>query len=216
MLFRSVHARDDSAVVLADCVTSLAGIDVAIDDWGVDVAYSGTQKCLGVAPGLAPFTINERAWSRRVVRPPTWYLDLGMIGDYVSGNGAGGRTYHHTAPVAMIASLHAALGAILAEGLPEVRERRRAAGERLQTGLRELGLRLFAAEGHRLPELTTVWVPDGVDSAKIRARLLTDYGIEIGGGVGRYANTVWRIGLMGHNARLDRAELVLAALRQLL
>ena len=215
-LAAAVHQRDPGALVLADCVTSLAGIEVAVDGWGVDVAYSGTQKCLGVAPGLSPFTMNERAWARRVVHPPTWYLDLGMIGDYVSGNAAGGRTYHHTAPVAMIASLHASLGRILDEGLPDVHARHRAAGQRLQTGLVELGLRLFAADGHRLPELTTVWVPDGVDSAKIRHRLLTEYDIEIGGGAGEYASTVWRIGLMGHNARLDRAELVLAALQQVL
>jgi alanine-glyoxylate transaminase/serine-glyoxylate transaminase/serine-pyruvate transaminase len=215
-LAAAVHRRDSAALVLADCVTSLAGIEVAVDDWGVDVAYSGTQKCLGVAPGLSPFTINERAWARRVVHPPTWYLDLGLIGDYVSGNASGGRTYHHTAPVAMIASLHASLGRILDEGLAEVHSRHRLAGERLRSGLAELGLRLFAADGHRLPELTTVWVPEGVDSAKIRHRLLTEYDIEIGGGAGEYASTVWRIGLMGHNARLDRAELVLAALRQLL
>src|SRR6202000_1625992 len=139
--------------------------------------------------------------------------DLGMLGDYVSGNGNGGRTYHHTAPVAMIASLHAALGRVLDEGLTAVHERHRAAGTRLQEGLAELGLRLFAKEGHRLPELTTVWVPDGVDSAKVRHRLLTEYGIEIGAGAGRFAGTVWRIGLMGHNARLDRVELLLGALR---
>jgi alanine-glyoxylate transaminase / serine-glyoxylate transaminase / serine-pyruvate transaminase len=138
------------------------------------------------------------------------------IGDYVAAGPAGGRTYHHTAPVAMIASLHAALGRILDEGLPDVHARHRAAGERLQAGLAELGLRPFAAEGHRLPELTTVWVPDAVDSAKIRHRLLTEYDIEIGAGAGRYAGTVWRIGLMGHNARLDRAELVLAALHAVL
>ncbi|HEX4704305.1 MAG TPA: alanine--glyoxylate aminotransferase family protein [Pseudonocardiaceae bacterium] len=215
-LAAAVHGRDDNALVLADCVTSLAGIEVAIDEWGVDLAYSGTQKCIGVAPGLSPFTISDRAWERRVVKPPTWYLDLGMIGDYVSADHAGGRTYHHTAPVAMIASLHAALGRILGEGLPAVFARHRAAGERLLTGLHELGLRPFAADGHRLPELTTVWVPDGVDSAAARHRLLTEYGIEIGGGAGKYASTVWRIGLMGHNARLDRAELVLAALRRVL
>lgn len=215
-LASAVHDRDPDALVLADCVTSLAGIDVRIDDWGVDLAYSGTQKCLGVAPGLSPFTISDRAWERRVVNPPTWYLDLGMIGDYVGGNSAGGRTYHHTAPVAMIASLHAALGRILDEGLPAVLDRHRAAGARLLEGLAELGLRPFAAEGHRLPELTTVWVPEGVDSAKVRHRLLTEYGIEIGAGAGKYASSVWRIGLMGHNARLDRAELVLAALKQVL
>ena len=119
-LAAAVHERDADALVLADCVTSLGGIAVAVDEWGVDLAYSGTQKCLGVAPGLAPFTMSERGWARRVDAPPTWYLDLGMIGDYVGGNASGGRTYHHTAPVAMIASLHAALGRILDESLPSV------------------------------------------------------------------------------------------------
>ncbi|GAA3006239.1 pyridoxal-phosphate-dependent aminotransferase family protein [Actinokineospora diospyrosa] len=208
----AVHKRDQRALVLADCVTSLAGVEVAIDAWDVDLAYAGTQKCLGVAPGLAPFTVSPRAWDRRVKRPPTWYLDLNLIGAYVDGS-SGGRTYHHTAPVAMITSLHAALGRILEEGLEQVWERHRAAGALLQEGLVEQGLRLFAAEGHRLPELTTVRVPDGVDSARVRQILLTEYGIEIGAGAGAFASSVWRIGLMGHNARPDRVELVLAALR---
>jgi alanine-glyoxylate transaminase/serine-glyoxylate transaminase/serine-pyruvate transaminase len=211
----ALRARGDRTLLLADCVTSLAGIEVAVDDWNVDLAYSGTQKCIGVAPGLAPFTMSERAWERRVAKPPTWYLDLGLIGDYVGGS-TGGRTYHHTAPVAMVASLHAGLGRVLDEGLPAVFERHRIAGQRLQDGLQEMGLSLFAAEGHRLPELTTVHVPAGVDSTRVRARLLNEYGIEIGAGAGKYATTVWRIGLMGHNARLNRAELVLAALRQVL
>jgi alanine-glyoxylate transaminase/serine-glyoxylate transaminase/serine-pyruvate transaminase len=212
----AVRERSEDTLLIADCVTSLAGIPVQADDWGVDVGYSGTQKCIGVAPGLAPFTVSDRAWQRRNPSPPTWYLDLGLIGDYVSGTATGGRTYHHTAPVAMIASLHAALGRILDEGLDAVFERHRAAGERLREGLQDLGLELFAAENHRLPELTTVKVPDGVDSAKIRHRLLTEYDIEIGAGAGAFAATVWRIGLMGHNARLDRAELILAALARLL
>ena len=215
-LSAAVHDRDPDALVLADCVTSLGGIPVAIDEWGVDLAYSGTQKCLGVAPGLAPFTMSERGWAHRNEHPPTWYLDLGMIGDYVGGNAAGGRTYHHTAPVAMIASLHAALGRILDEGLPSVFARHEAAGARLAEGLGELGLTLFAREGSRLPELTTVWVPEGVDSARVRGRLLEEYDIEIGAGAGKYASSVWRIGTMGHNARLDRVELLLAALGRVL
>lgn len=212
----ALRERGDRPLLLADCVTSLGGTEVDVDGWGVDVAYSGTQKCLGVAPGLAPFTLSQRAWDRRVGRPATWYLDLGLIGDYVSGTSSGGRTYHHTAPTAMIASLHAALGRILEEGLPAVLERHRAAGEQLQAGLEEMGLELFAAPGHRLPQLTSVHVPDGVDSAAVRSRLLSEYGIEIGGGAGKYASSVWRIGLMGHNARPDRVELVLAALRRVL
>lgn len=215
-LGRALRARNDRTLLLADCVTSLGGIEVEADDWGVDIGYAGTQKCLGVAPGLAPFTVSERAWERRIEHPPTWYLDLGMIGDYVGGNAAGGRTYHHTAPVAMIASLHAGLGRILEEGLPSVFQRHEAAGQMLQKGLAELGLTLFAEEGHRLPELTTVWVPEGVDSAEVRGRLLTEYNIEIGAGVQEFASTVWRIGLMGPNARPDRVELILAALRRVL
>jgi alanine-glyoxylate transaminase / serine-glyoxylate transaminase / serine-pyruvate transaminase len=207
------------ALLLADCVTSLGGIEVAVDGWGVDVAYAGTQKCLGVAPGLAPFTMGERAWQRRVPRPRSWYLDLGMIGDYAVAGGPGAaaaRRYHHTAPVAMVASLHAALGRILDEGLPAVYARHEECGLALQKGLTEMGLELFAQEDARLPELTTVLVPAGVDSARVRWELLERYGVEIGAGVGRYADSVWRIGLMGHNARPDAVALLLAALREVL
>ncbi|NYE47680.1 alanine-glyoxylate transaminase/serine-glyoxylate transaminase/serine-pyruvate transaminase [Spinactinospora alkalitolerans] len=211
----ALRERSPEALLLADCVTSLGGTEIALDAWGVDIAYSGTQKCLGVAPGLAPFSFSERAWQRRVTAPPIWYLDLGLLGAYVRG-GPGGRTYHHTAPVAMIASLDAALERIAEEGVDAVAERHRAAGRRLQEGLVEMGLELFAAEGHRLPQLTTVRVPGDVDSAKVREQLLTEYGIEIGAGAGEYASSVWRIGLMGHNARMDRAELVLGALRRVL
>ncbi|WP_031465717.1 pyridoxal-phosphate-dependent aminotransferase family protein [Sciscionella sediminilitoris] len=214
-LGRGIAARFPETLLLADCVTSLAGIEVRADDWGIDIGYSGTQKCVGVAPGLAPFTVSEKAWAARVEQPPTWYLDLGMIGSYVDGQ-SGGRTYHHTAPVAMIASLHAGLGRVLEEGLDAVQARHAEAGAYLQDGLEAMGLELFAAKGSRLPELTTVRVPEGVDSAQVRGRLLEEYGIEIGAGAGAYASTVWRIGLMGHNARIARAELVLGALRRLL
>jgi alanine-glyoxylate transaminase / serine-glyoxylate transaminase / serine-pyruvate transaminase len=215
-------AKGDS-LLIADAVTSIAGIELLADEWGVDVGYAGTQKCLGVAPGLAPFTINDRAFARRVEKPRSWYLDLGLLGGYVGeaqfreaqGKG-GGRTYHHTAPVAMVVSLHAGLTRIMEEGLPAVWQRHADAGRQLQDGLEKLGLELFAADGYRLPELTTVKVPDGVDSAAVRKRLLERHGIEIGAGVGPYAATVWRIGLMGHNARADAALLVLAALEEAL
>ncbi|WP_017586845.1 pyridoxal-phosphate-dependent aminotransferase family protein [Nocardiopsis ganjiahuensis] len=214
-LGRALRERSDDTLLLADCVTSLGGMPMALDEWQVDIAYSGTQKCLGVAPGLAPFTFSERAWERRVQAPPVWYVDLGLLGAYVRG-GPGGRAYHHTAPTAMVASLDAALARIEEEGVDAVAARHEAAGARLREGLLEMGLELFAAEGHRLSQLTSVRVPEGVDSGKVRERLLRDYGLEIGAGVGPYAATVWRIGLMGHNARLDRAELVLAALRRVL
>lgn len=202
------------ALLLMDCVTSLGGIPVEVDAWGVDIAYSGTQKCLGVPPGLAPFTVAPRAVERIVERPSSWYLDLNLIARYVQGEG--GRAYHHTAPISMIAGLHAGLGAILEEGLEAAQARHAACGEALQEGLVDLGFSLFAADGHRLPELTTVLVPDGVDDADIRGRLLDVYGIEIGGGLGAYAGRMWRIGCMGHTARLRNVTTLLGALRTLL
>ena len=210
------RARGGDALVLADCVTSIGGLEVALDDWGVDVAYAGTQKCLGVAPGLAPFSIGDRAFGRRIEKPQSWYLDLGMIGDYVEGGAGGGRKYHHTAPVAMVASLHAGLGRVLEEGLPAVIARHAATGQALQDGLESLGLELFAAKGHRLPELTTVRVPEDVDSAAVRRTLLDRYDIEIGAGAGEFASSVWRIGLMGRNATPAVVTLLLGALGEVL
>ncbi len=213
----ALRAQGSDALLLVDAVTSIAGIELRADDWGVDIGYAGTQKCLGVAPGLAPFTINDRAFARRVEKPRSWYLDLGMLGGYVGeAAGQGQRTYHHTAPTAMVASLHAGLTRILEEGLDAVWARHQAAGDALQAGLEAMGLELFAAEGHRLPELTTVKVPDGVDSAAVRRELLERHGIEIGAGAGAYAASVWRIGLMGRNARPDAVLLVLAALQDVL
>ena len=202
------------ALLLVDCVTSLGGIPVAIDDWGVDIAYSGTQKCLGVPPGLSPLTMSERAREGFVERSQSWYLDLRMISQYVASGG--GRTYHHTAPISMIFALHAGLGAVLAEGLEAAQQRHAQCGALLQDGLEKLGFRLFAEEGHRLPELTTAWVPEGVDEAAVRRRLLERYGIEIGGGLGAYAGKVWRIGCMGHTARVRNVTLLLGALEECL
>lgn len=209
----AVAAGKRDALLLADCVTSLGGIPVDVDGWGIDVAYSGTQKCLGVSPGLAPFTMGPRAWERRVEDPQSWYLDLGMIGDYTAGPT---RKYHHTAPISMIFSLHAALGALLDEGLEAAWARHAECGAALQDGLQKLGLELWAPEGHRLPELTTVVVPDGIDDPAVRRQLLERYGIEIGGGVGPWAGKIWRIGCMGHTARMRNVSLLLAALGELL
>lgn len=211
----TVCAGKGDALVLADCVTSLGGIPVAVDDWGVDLAYGGTQKCLGVAPGLAPFTMGERAWAQRITTPASWYLDLGLVGGYV-GPGGAKRTYHHTAPVAMVQSLHAGLGAVLEEGLEAVQQRHADCGRLLHDGLQALGLDLWAEEGHRLPQLTTVAVPSGVDAHAVRAALLSRYDIEIGGGVGPVADTVWRIGCMGHTARPANVLLLLGALAEVL
>ena len=207
-------AGKGDALLLVDCVTSLGGIPFDADGWGVDIAYSGTQKCLGVPPGLAPLTVSERARERFVERSPSWYLDLRMIADYAETGSA--RRYHHTAPVAMVAALHAGLGAILDEGLDAACARHEECGRLLHEGLEKLGLTLFAPEGHRLPELTTVRVPDGVDDAGVRRQLLERYGIEIGAGVGPFAGSVWRIGCMGHSARPRNVTLLVAALAEVL
>jgi alanine-glyoxylate transaminase/serine-glyoxylate transaminase/serine-pyruvate transaminase len=208
------------ALLLVDMVTSLGGIEVAVDDWGVDIAYSGTQKCLGVPPGLSPLTVSVRARERLVERPSSWYLDLNLLSRYVQDGSEGGRVYHHTAPVTMIAALHAGLGALLDEGIDAARIRHAECGQLLQDGLEELGLTLFAEAGHRLPQLTTVEVPDrlppGMDEAACRRLLLSRYGIEIGAGAGQLAGRVWRIGCMGHTARRRNVVTLLGALKEVL
>lgn len=207
------------ALLLVDCVTSVAGIPVEVDAWGVDVAYAGTQKCLGVPPGLAPFTVSDAALARRRDRPSSWYLDLGMIARYVTGEGA--RAYHHTAPISMVYGLHAGLRVVFDEGLAEGCARHAACGTALQDGLEALGLELFAEAGHRLPQLTSVRIPadrltDGLDEAAARRRLLDRWGIEVGGGLGPVAGQVWRVGCMGHTARQRNVTLLLAAVAELL
>ena len=208
--------QETDTLLVIDTVTSLAGIPVGVDAWGADACYSGTQKCLGVPPGLSPVTFSARAVERvrdRGTAPQSWYLDLGLIGAYVGGST---RTYHHTAPISMIYSLHAALGAVLAEGLEAVWDRHRRVGERLQQELPELGFRLIAQEGHRLPQLTSTWLPEGADADALRKGLLEGYGIEVGGGLGEFAGKACRIGLMGHCARDRSVTTLLGALRELL
>jgi aspartate aminotransferase-like enzyme len=208
-------AAKGDALLLVDCVTSLGGIPVEIDEWSVDLAYSGTQKCLGVPPGLSPVTVSARALERLNEKPQSWYLDFNLLGKY-TGAATGARTYHHTAPISMVFALHAGLGAVLAEGLEDAWHRHAECGRLLQEGLQCLGFELFAQEGHRLPELTTVLVPEGIDEAKARALLLERHGIEIGGGLGAYAGKMWRIGCMGHTARPRNVATLLAALHEVL
>jgi alanine-glyoxylate transaminase/serine-glyoxylate transaminase/serine-pyruvate transaminase len=208
--------RATDTLLVVDTVTSLGGIPVEIDQWGVDASYSGTQKCLGVPPGLSPLTFSPRAVDRvqsRATPPQSWYLDLSLIANYVGG---ATRVYHHTAPVAMVAALHAALGAVLEEGLETAWARHHAVGTRLQDALPDLGFRLVVPDGHRLPELTTAWLPDGADDASLRKALLETYGIEVGGGLGKFAGKAWRIGLMGHSARERSVTTLLGALGELL
>jgi alanine-glyoxylate transaminase/serine-glyoxylate transaminase/serine-pyruvate transaminase len=212
----SLGRAKGGALLLVDMVTSLGGIEVAVDEWSVDIAYSGTQKCLGVPPGLAPLTVSARAMERIVTRPSSWYLDLNLLARYVQGGASGGRVYHHTAPVSMVAALHAGLGVLLDEGIAEVQQRHAACGRELQAGLEALGLELLVEPEHRLPQLTTVKVPAGVDDAGVRGRLLTEYGIEIGAGAGQLAGQIWRIGCMGNTARKRNVVTLLAALKEVL
>jgi alanine-glyoxylate transaminase/serine-glyoxylate transaminase/serine-pyruvate transaminase len=205
---------DTDTLLLVDTVTSLGGIPVDVDGWRADAVYSGTQKCLGVPPGLAPVTFSARAVERvtsRATPPQSWYLDLGLIADYLGS----ARRYHHTAPISMLYALHAGLGVLLDEGLDASWERHRRVGTRLQQSLGEFGFRPFARE-RRLPQLTSVWLPDGADDAKLRNELRERFGIEVGGGLGAFAGKGWRIGLMGHSARDRSVTTLLGALRELL
>jgi alanine-glyoxylate transaminase/serine-glyoxylate transaminase/serine-pyruvate transaminase len=169
-----------------------------------------------VPPGLAPVTFSERAVDRvkaREVPVQSWYLDLSLLANYVAG---AKRVYHHTAPVAMVFALHGGLGALLDEGLENAWARHRAVGAELHEALPTLGFSLVAPEGSRLPQLTTAWLPEGADDAKLRAALLDAYGIEVGGGLGEFAGRAWRIGLMGHSARRRSVTALLGAVRELL
>jgi alanine-glyoxylate transaminase / serine-glyoxylate transaminase / serine-pyruvate transaminase len=208
--------QQTDTLLVVDAVTSLAGIPLDVDGWGIDACYSGTQKCLGVPPGLAPLTFSARAVERlrtRTTPPQSWYFDLGLIGAYVGG---ATRRYHHTAPVAMIFSLHGALGAILDEGLDASCARHRRVGQLLQRALPPLGFSLLAEEGRRLPQLTLAWLPEGADDATLRKSLLEGYGIEVGAGLGEFAGKAWRIGLMGHSARERSVVTLVGALHELL
>ena len=206
---------DTDTLLLVDTVTSLGGIALEVDGWAIDACYSGTQKCLGVPPGLAPVTFSDRARARmkgRTAPSQSWYLDLELLDAYMGS----ARRYHHTAPVSMIYALHAGLGRLLDEGLEAAWARHAAVGAMLQDALVELGFELVAAEGHRLPELTTARLPAGLEEAPLRARLRDEFDIEVGGGLGPFAGTVWRIGLMGHGARPRSVATLLGALRTLL
>ena len=208
--------RSSGRLFLVDCVTSLGGERFEADEWNVDVAYSGTQKCLSCPPGLAPVTFSERAVEKlkgRESKVVSWYLDLSMIEKYWTD---GERAYHHTAPISMNYALHEALCLVHEEGLEARWERHRRNSAVLVAGLDALGFRLFAQEGHRLPMLNAVWIPEGVDDAGFRKALLDDYDIEIGGGLGEVAGKIWRIGLMGETSSRENITTFLGALETLL
>ena len=208
-------AKQYEALFLVDTVTSLGGHEVAMDDWGIDICYSGTQKCISCPPGLAPFTANQRALAtleKRTRKVQSWYLDLALLSGYWST----GRFYHHTAPISMIYGLHEALALIIEEGLEVRIQRHLRNGSALKAGLEAMGLKLHAQEGHRLSMLTSVRIPQGVDDLRVRQRLLNEFSIEIGGGLGPLKGKIWRIGLMGHSSTEENVLLLLSTLEKLL
>jgi alanine-glyoxylate transaminase/serine-glyoxylate transaminase/serine-pyruvate transaminase len=207
--------RGSDTIYLVDTVTSLGGIEVNMDEWNIDALYSGTQKCLSCPPGLAPLSFSDKAMTKlsaRKTKVPNWYLDLTLIANYWGQN----RVYHHTAPVNMLYGLYQALLLILEEGPETVFRRHRESHLALVNGLEELGLTMLVDEPYRLPMLNAVRVPDAVDELSVRQRLRNDFKIEIGGGLGPLAGKIWRIGLMGHTARVENVNRLLAALREVL
>ena len=198
-----------------DAVTSLGGVALFVDDWDLDIVYSGTQKALSCPPGLAPITVSARAeevLEQRKSKVISWYLDLNMVRKYWGVE----RTYHHTAPINMIYGLREALRIVQEEGLERRWHRHTRNASFLWDGLEALGFQLVVPREYRLPTLTTVYVPDGVNGDYVRRRLLEDYNIEIGGGLGEFKGRVWRIGLMGESSRREHVVLFLAALKEIL
>lgn len=207
------HEHD--CLLLVDTVTSLAGVPLLLDEWEVDVAYSGSQKCLSCPPGLAPLTMGPRALAKlRRRRQPVanWYLDMSLLSNYWGSE----RTYHHTAPINMNYALREALRLLSEEGLDASWRRHRQNAELFWEGLETLQLECHVPPEHRLPSLTTVVIPDGVDGKQVTRRLLQEYNIEISGGLGELAGKVWRIGLMGFNSRPENISLLLTALDNVL
>lgn len=203
-------------LLLVDAVTALGGTPLEVDAWGIDACYSASQKCLGAPPGLAPVTLGPRAvakLARRATPVQSFYLDLGLLHRYFL---TAPPTYHHTASSTLAYSLHAGLGRLLDEGVEQVWERHARVGALLQAQLPELGFRVVAAAGVRLPQLTAALLPEGLDDGPARRRLLTEFGIEVGGGLGVFAGRAWRVGLMGHAATERSVVTLLGAVRELL
>lgn len=208
-----VHSYD--ALFVVDAVTSLGGIKVGIDENDVDACYSGTQKCLSVPPGLSPVTFNERAleaMKNRKNKVQSWYLDLSMIQNYWGQD----RFYHHTAPITMVYALREGLRIVTEEGLENTFRKHWHLGQALQSGLEAMGLTLHVKEGQRLPQLTSIRVPEGIEEVSVRKQLLEQYNIEIGGGLGELKGKIWRVGLMGYSCQERNVILFLSALEQIL
>lgn len=211
----SALAKQHGALLVVDAVTSLACVPLEVDKWGIDACFSCTQKGLSAPPGLAPVTFSARAMDaihRRKSKCRSWYLDVAMIGNYWGSE----RVYHHTAPITMIYALYEAMRIVMEEGLEARWHRHRINAAALHAGLVAMGLKLVAQEGHRLPQLTTVAVPAGIDEARVRTELLRLFNIEVAAGLGPFKGKVWRIGLMGEGSRRENVTLLLGALEQIL
>ncbi|MDZ7762089.1 MAG: alanine--glyoxylate aminotransferase family protein [Desulfovermiculus sp.] len=205
--------QGSQSIYLVDAVTSLGGMEMRMDEWGIDVLYSGTQKCLSCPPGLAPLSFSPKAMAKleaRQTKVPNWYLDLTLIMSYWKG---ASRAYHHTAPINMHYGLYQALQLILEEGLEAVYARHLENHKLLVQGLAGMGLEMLVDPDNRLPMLNSVQIPPDVDEAEVRSNLLSKHKIEIGAGLGPLAGKIWRIGLMGHTARPENVERLLTALR---
>jgi alanine-glyoxylate transaminase/serine-glyoxylate transaminase/serine-pyruvate transaminase len=211
-------ARSRDCLTIVDAVTSLGGIPVEVDAWGLDAVYSGSQKCLSCTPGLSPVTFSDRAVEAirgRSSKVRSWFLDMNLVFAYW-GSGEGKRAYHHTAPIHALYGLHEALTILREEGLERAWARHALHHRALRAGVEAMGLRFVVDEEWRLPQLNAVRIPEGVEDAAVRARLLADHGIEIGAGLGALAGKVWRVGLMGHSSRRRNVLLFLGALDEIL
>jgi len=207
-------ARRYGCLTIVDAVTSLGGTPLMVDEWGLDAVYSGSQKCLSCTPGLSPVTFSERAIEtvkNRKTKVRSWFMDLNLVLGYWGGSAK--RTYHHTAPINPLYGLHEALVMLKEEGLEQAWARHRQNHEALKAGVEALGLQFLVKEQDRLPQLNAVTLPAGLDEAAARARLLKEYNLEIGAGLGDLAGKVWRIGLMGYSSRPANVELCLRALK---
>ncbi len=213
-------AHDHDCLVIVDAVTSLGGVELDVDGWEIDAVYSGSQKCLSCTPGLSPVSFNERAMDvigKRSGKVQSWFLDVALVrGYWGDGGGAGKRSYHHTAPIHALYGMHEALVMLHEEGLENAWERHRIHHDALRAGLETLGLELIVEPSARIPQLNAVAIPAGVDDAAVRTRLLRDYSLEIGAGLGPMAGKIWRIGLMGYSSNPGNVALCLSALKTVL
>lgn len=208
--------HDAGALLVVDAVTSMGGVNIDVDGWGIDALYSGSQKCLSAPPGISPVTFSQAAMdvvTNRKTKVQSWFLDLNLVSGYVTGGSK--RAYHHTAPVSSMFAFHESLRLVLEEGLEERFARHQKNHELLRDGLAEMGIEFIVEEQYRLPQLNTVKIPEGMDDAQTRSTLLNEYNIEIGAGLGDFAGKAWRIGLMGCSSTSNHVNMLLAALKEI-